>query len=183
MPATYLRDQQNETDGPLTLPPDSFNLAQEWGPSRQDVRHRFDASINTSLWYGFRLYASGRTQSAAPYTVTTGFDTNGDGVSNERPDGVGRNSRRGAGSKVLDLTLTWELNVGRRAAPPGRPRAARAQERPAPRLQVELYVTANNVLNAVNYQAFSGVASSQFFGQPTAAAAPRRFTLGARMSL
>src|SRR5262249_8878991 len=24
---------ENETDGPLTLPQDSFNLAQEWGPS------------------------------------------------------------------------------------------------------------------------------------------------------
>jgi hypothetical protein len=122
-------------------------------------------------------------QSASPYTVTTGLDANGDGVHNERPDGIGRNSRRGAGSKTLDLALTWELHMGRRAWPPARSRPAGAKDRPSPRVELELFVNASNVLNAVNFQAYSGVASSQLFGQPTSAAAPRRFSLGARMSL
>jgi hypothetical protein len=178
-----LGEQRNEADGALNLPPDSVNLTQEWGPSRQDVRHRFDASINTNLAGGFRLHANGRVQSASPYTVTTGLDANGDGVHNERPDGIGRNSRRGAGSKTLDLALTWELHMGRRAWPPARSRPAGAKDRPSPRVELELFVNASNVLNAVNFQAYSGVASSQLFGQPTSAAAPRRFSLGARMSL
>lgn len=182
--ATYrLGEQQNETDAALTLPPDSFDLRQEWGPARQDVRHRLDVAFNTDLWLGFRLHANGRAQSAAPYTITTGVDTNGDGVNNERPPGVGRNSARGAGSKVLNLTLTWQLDIGRRAIPPGRARPRHAAQRPSALVHLELFVQSNNVFNAVNYQAFSGVLSSRFFGQPTSASAPRRFSLGARMSL
>jgi hypothetical protein len=183
--ATYtLGEQLNETDGALTLPPDSFDLDQEWGPARQDIRHRFNASFNTDLWLGFRLNAHGRMQSAAPYTITTGIDTNGDGVNTERPPGVGRNSVRGAGSKVLDLTLTWQLDIGQRAMPPGRARPPNAPaQRPSPLVHLELFVQSNNVFNAVNFQAFNGVQSSRFFGQPTSASAPRRFSLGARMSL
>src|SRR5688572_26551512 len=39
-----LGEAWNETDGALSLPPNSFDLSQEWGPSRQDVRHRIVAS-------------------------------------------------------------------------------------------------------------------------------------------
>jgi hypothetical protein len=182
---TYtLGQQKNETDGPLTLPPDSHVLAQEWGPSRADVRHRFDASINTDLWLGFRIGANARAQSAPPYTLTTGIDSNGDGVANERPPGVGRNSERGVGSKNVDMTLTWEVGAGRRQAPL-RPRtgsAASGPVRPVPLVRFELYAQATNVLNTVNLQSFNGVQTSPFgIGQATAAAAARRIAIGARM--
>jgi hypothetical protein len=62
-----LGEALNEIDGPLTLPPSSFDLSQEWGPSRQDVRHRLFASMNTDLKAGCRMNMNLRAQSAAPY--------------------------------------------------------------------------------------------------------------------
>jgi hypothetical protein len=182
----------NETDDPLTLPPDSFDLSDEWGPSRQDVRHRLNVSVNSDLWAGFRVNANLRTQSAAPYTITTGLDTNGDGVNNERPEGVGRNAVRSASSNNLDVTLTWGLGVGQRGqveSPRGEQSAQRGGGRGGDRprrgneiFRFEVYARATNVLNAVNPQNFSGVITSPFFGRPTSASAARRVVLGTRIS-
>jgi hypothetical protein len=175
----------NETDGPLMLPPDSRNLSNEWGPSRQDLRHRLNGSLNTQLWYGFRLTGNFRAQSSAPYTVTTGVDSNGDGVNNERPDGVGRNSARGQPAAWLDGTVTWGRDVGRRARS-----VAPAQDQPGrkaiatqvPLYHVEIFVRGQNLLNAVNAQNFSGVLVSPFFGTMTSAGPPRRLMLGGKIA-
>jgi hypothetical protein len=180
-----LGESFNETDGALTLPPDSFDLSGEWGPSRQDVRHRFTAGVRSDLAAGFRVNANLRVQSGSPYAVTTGSDTNGDGSNNERPAGVGRNAGRGAGSKNLDLTLTWGIGVGQRGqlqpqgggrGPGGPP--ARGNQGGNERLRFEIYVRASNVLNIVNPQNFSGVITSPFFGMPTSASAARRVVIG-----
>jgi hypothetical protein len=186
---TYTLGQaRNETDGPLTLPPDSADLSGEWGPSGQDIRHRLTAMANAELWFGFKIDGRVRLQSAAPYTITTGLDTNGDGVSNERPFGVERNSERAAGLRNLDLTLTWGVGMGQRAPtqttpPRGRIGALLGNAVPAPQpvVRVEIYAQANNVLNSVNLQNFSGVLTSPFFGMATSASAPRRLSIGARV--
>lgn len=180
--ATYtLGESWNETDGVLTLPPDSFHLDDEWGPAGGDVRHRFRLAANSDLGFGLRLSTNIRLQSAAPYTITSGLDTNGDGVNNERPDGIGRNTVRSAGTRNVDLTLTWGHGVGERAAPQNRRRPAGAPTRPNPLVRFELYLQANNVFNLVNPQRFSGVVTSPFFGLPTSASAPRRLTIGSRV--
>ena len=57
-----LGEGMNDFDGALTLPPDSSNLLAEWGPSRGDIRHRFQASINTNLRAGFRMDANFRAR-------------------------------------------------------------------------------------------------------------------------
>ncbi len=94
---------KNHADNPLSLPADSLNPDLEWGPSSQDVRHRLNAMLNVGLPMGIRANISGTAQSASPYTITTGRDDNQDGVSNDRPAGVGRNSERGA--------PRWDMNV------------------------------------------------------------------------
>jgi hypothetical protein len=187
----------SESDGPFSLPPDSFDLTGEWGPSRGDVRHRVNASVNSDLPGRFRASASFRAQSASAYNVTTGTDANGDGVNNERPAGVTRNSARGAGTKNLDLTVTWGLSIGRRRAvetPRGGgdqsaaagQRRAGSNARPAPArgadlFRFEVYARTTNVLNLVNLQNFSGVLTSPFFGLPTSAGPARRVVVGTRV--
>jgi carboxypeptidase family protein len=178
----------NETDGAFALPPDSFNLSREWGASRNDLRHRLNASLNTDLYAGFRINASLRSQSAAPYNITTGLDANGDGVNNERPAGVARNAGRGEATNNVDFTLTWGVRVGQRtaAAPPrpaggGRQRSLPAANRNNEVFRFEVYGRANNILNAVNPQSFSGVVTSPFFGRATSASAPRRVVVGTRV--
>jgi hypothetical protein len=49
------------------------------------------------------------------------------------------------------------------------------------RIRFEVYVSAQNLLNHVNPIGFSGVMSSPFFGQPTAAMPGRRIDLGVRV--
>jgi len=93
----------NHADNPLSLPANSLDPDAEWGPSSQDIRHRLNAMLNVGLPLGVRANISGVVQSASPYTITTGRDDNQDGVSNDRPAGVGRNSERG--------TPRWDMNV------------------------------------------------------------------------
>jgi len=201
--AYTLGEVMDDSDGALTLPPDSSDLSGQWGPSRQDIRHRLQGSINSNLWAGFRFDASLRAQSAAPYTITTGLDANRDGEHNERPAGLGRNSARGASSTNLDMTLTWGRPLRRapaadvsRSQGPGGPqgrgggggggqnqrqgqRGGRGGAANTPRL--EIFARATNVLNAVNPQRFGGVLTSPFFGLPTSAAAARRVNAGLRV--
>ena len=199
-----LGEVMDDSDGALTLPPDSLDLSGQWGPARQDIRHRLQGSINSNLWAGFRFDANLRAQSASPYTITTGLDTNRDGEFSERPAGVTRNSVRGVSSTNLDMTLTWGRPL--RAVPagdvarsqgPGGPqgrggggdgggggqnqgqRGGRGAAANMPRL--EIFARATNVLNAVNPQRFSGVLTSPFFGLPTSAAAARRVNAGIRL--
>lgn len=198
--AYTLGEAMDDGEGSLSLPPDSSDLRAEWGPSRQDIRHRLQGSLNTNLWAGFRFDANLRAQSAAPYTVTTGLDLNGDGEHNERPDGLGRNSARGVSSTNLDVTLTWGRTLSRQAAAADVSRAQQggnqgqqggrggrnqgqgqrgARAAGTPRL--EIFARATNVLNAVNPQRFGSVLTSPFFGLPTSAAAARRVNAGLRL--
>jgi len=180
-----LGEALNETDGALTLPPDSFDLMGEWGPSRQDVRHRLTASMNTDLKAGFRVNTFVRAWSGSPYNITTGLDENRDGQANERPAGIRRNSGRGEPVTNVDVGLVWEHSVGRRAGvrrqregSPGRGRANGAGDG---LLRFEIFARATNALNLVNAQNFSGVLTSPFYGRATSAAAARRLVLGTRI--
>ena len=170
----------NETDGAFSLPPDSFDLTGEWGPSRTDARHTLNVGLNSDLVGGFRVAANFRARSAMPYTITLGTDPNGDGIPNERPAGIDRNSERGAPTKNLDVTLTWRVAVGQGRAEDSpadrRSSAARDSNR-----RIELFARGTNVLNLVNPQNFSGVLTSPFYGLPTSAGNARRVLLGTRV--
>jgi outer membrane receptor for ferrienterochelin and colicin len=166
----------NDADGVLSLPADSNDLGAEWGPSWGDVRHRIFGSFQTPLPYGLRASVTANVRSGTPYTIRTGFDDNGDTVTNDRPEGVGRNTARGTWHRTVDLRLGW------RPWPVVRTPAAAEAGRPSVRRSVELYANAFNVLNTTNYTRFTGVMTSPFFGMPTGAAAPRRFDVGARLS-
>ncbi|MGH9159640.1 MAG: TonB-dependent receptor, partial [Vicinamibacteraceae bacterium] len=91
----------NDADGPLGLPADSTDLASEWGPSNEDIRHRIFSFINVQLPKGFGLGLHARVDSGAPYNRTLGTDANGDTVTNDRPEGVSRNSERGDWQKLV----------------------------------------------------------------------------------
>jgi hypothetical protein len=102
----------NMADGPLSLPASSLDPDAEWGPASQDVRHRFNAMVNFPVWLGLRANVNTNASSASPYTITTGRDDNGDGVSNDRPAGVGRNSERGLGRWDLNMRLSRTFGFG-----------------------------------------------------------------------
>jgi hypothetical protein len=188
---------RNEADGPLSLPADNYELEAEWGPSQQDVRHRLMGMFTMPVWKQLRVSSQFRAASAAPYTITTGFDDNGDTISNDRPAGVGRNSARGKGQWDVSGRLQYSFGFGSRAPQrsPGVPvvRVVRAGDDGGPmggtmmsgaadkRVRLDVYLAASNLFNAVNYTNYSGVMASPFFGQPIAAQPGRRVEIGARI--
>ncbi len=185
----------NDTDSAFGLPADSYNLAAERGPALGFARHRFMSLANVPLKRRFRLGTSLRVQSGTPYNITTGRDDNGDTISNDRPAGITRNTGLGTAQIDLGLRLSWSLAFGGAAPPPAGPQVRIVRGDSADplsgmggmdgagkRYALELYAQAYNVLNHVNAMNFSGVVTSPFFGQPTAAAAPFRVELGARVN-
>lgn len=171
-----LGEYLNDADGPLSLPADSLRPDLEWGPARQDIRHRGFAGLSFRVPDSFSIGVNLRWQSAAPYTITSGEDTNADTVTNDRPEGVGRNSARGEGFFTTDVTLRWSrpLTAVRNQRGPGG--GARSGQRRAP--EVGFTISARNVFNRPQYGRFNGVITSRLFGQPVSAQNPRRIDVG-----
>jgi hypothetical protein len=193
----YLSKTVNDSDGPMSLPADNFNLGAERGPAATDIRHRFFAMVNAPLVFGLNAGAVFTASSAPPYNITTGFDDNSDSVSNDRPAAVGRNSARGAGRWDAGVRLSRAVGFGRapeRTGQGGTPRLVRirgdgdalgampSMNASNSRYRVEFYAQAYNIFNRANRINFSGVQTSPFFGAATAALPGRRIETGLRFS-
>ncbi|MGH9161300.1 MAG: hypothetical protein ACRD2X_15120, partial [Vicinamibacteraceae bacterium] len=171
--------EMNAADDALGLPADSYDLAAEWGPSANDIRHRIFGHVSVGLPLKLGLNMSARVDSPSPYTIRTGFDDNGDTVTNDRPAGVGRNSERGAWQRSADLRLSWRSDDG----PPAR-RGRRGDDDDDDgerRRGIEMYIDVQNVFNTTNFTSYSGVMTSPYFRLPTAAGSGRRMELGTRV--
>jgi hypothetical protein len=187
--------EKNHADGATSLPSDSLNADVDWGPSRQDIRHRVQLQTQVPLLFGVRGSFNLNVSSGVPYNMTTGRDDNDDGVFNDRPEGVGRNSLRGEPTWGLNLNLSKRITLGAPAAPvsgqvsaqqrgfggPGG--GGRGQGGPGgARNSLEIFVQAQNVLNHVTHTGYSGNLSSPFFGTATSVGAPRDVNVGVRFS-
>jgi len=79
--------------GGIYLPPNSFDLSSERGLSDNDRRHRFVAAGDVGLYFwGLRVSGVYQWATRLPFNVTTGADDNTDGITSDRPVGVGRNT-------------------------------------------------------------------------------------------
>jgi hypothetical protein len=191
--------QRNDADGPFSLPANSYDLAAEWGPAGGVPRHVASAVMNTNLVKNLRLAVSTSARAGAPYNITTGRDDNGDTVFNDRPSGTGRNSARSAGTFDVAARLTYAFGFGQRPPSTGGPMGQTILIRNVgggagdllgamggggaenKRLRIEVFVSASNLFNNVNPLGYSGVMTSPFFGQATAAAAARKIDVGLKI--
>lgn len=103
---------KNHGNGATALPANSYNPDAEWGPSQQDIRHRLNTTVNFAVPLGLRLNLTNNYSSAPPYTITLGTDANRDGTSNDRPEGVGRNTERGFARIDTNLRITRAITFG-----------------------------------------------------------------------
>jgi hypothetical protein len=193
---TYSR-QENDADGPFSLPADSQDLSGEWGPALGMPRHVLNAMVNTTLPKNFRVGLNLMGRSGSPYNTTTGRDDNGDTVFNDRPAGVSRNSGRGDASWEVASRISYAFGFGTRSDAGsggmgmGQPMVVRsggdmlgafggggAENK---RIRFEIFVSASNLLNTVNRIGYSGVMTSPFFRQATGAMPGRRIDVGARI--
>jgi hypothetical protein len=157
--------QDNNSDGAFSVPA-SGSLATEWGPAPFNRRHRVQASFSSQAIKNVNAMVSLAANTGTPYTITTGFDDNGDGIFNDRPAGIGRDTRRMPGQFTLAATLSYGIGLGMDT------RTKRDKYR------LSWTLNALNLTNHANYTGVSGVLTSPFFGRATAVQNPRKVDVG-----
>ena len=89
------------------------------GPSGEDIRHRFVLAGVLQLPWKFEASTISQFESARPFTMTTPFDVNGDGVANDRAvvNGVQTtlDEFRGSPFYQVDLRVSRNIVLGERA--------------------------------------------------------------------
>lgn len=154
---------------------DQLNLKDDRGNSAQDERHRmvFSGVFNVGKFTVAPLLTFG---TGYFYNITTGTDSNGDGVfTTDRPIGVGRNTFKGNANFNSDLRVSRTFGI---------------------RENVKLQLTGEgfNVFNTTNFTAYNTVwgsgsfpaSPSPAFGHPTVSGSGdspnRTFQLGLRLT-
>jgi hypothetical protein len=108
-----LGKNRSDFNGATSLPMDSLNPDLEWGPQGQDIRHQGQIGGMLRLPYDVRLQGNFQVRSAPAYNLTTGRDDNRNGVINDRPFGVSRNSLRGDATwNITQFTLNKSIGFG-----------------------------------------------------------------------
>jgi hypothetical protein len=181
---------RNNTDGAFSIP-STGDLGAEWGPAGNDVRHRLNAAFNNQIIRNLLMSFSVNTSSGDAYTFLTGGDDNGDGIFNDRPAGIGRNTLRATGQGTANVFVAYQFVFGRRtvALPPGigvfgggGTAQVRTFDQGTARFRLQLYVQVQNLTNAVNYLGYSGTLTSPFFGRPTTVREMRKIDVGIGMN-
>src|SRR5262249_42092647 len=125
-----LSSLMNNTDGPFSVPP-TGTLTTEWGPANGgggssgtnipgiiafgggattvDVRNRINVNFNNQVVRDITLSIGVNASSAPPYTLLSGVDTNGDGIFNDRPASVGRNTLRAEGQVTVNVFAGYNI--------------------------------------------------------------------------
>ncbi len=184
--------------GGIYLPPDSDRLSGERARSDADRRHRFVLSGEYALpWMG--LHASGMIQlsSAAPFNVTTGQDDNLDGITTDRPAGVGRNTGEDTPAAPIEELRARENELRTLRGQPALPTVGslRAPTFFQVDLRVskpfvlsdgkgngEMFLQVFNLMDRVNGGAIDGRAISPNFGKAIGLSGPPR-TIGLGLRL
>ena len=152
----------NNTSGITFFPANSYNASGDWGRSDNDRLHKFDLLASSQPTRFFTFGAALSLYAGKPVNITTGGDDNHDGIINDRPSGVARNTLPGPGTINLDLNLSHDFPLSKR-------------KKEGKVLSVAL--NSFNVLNHPNYLTYIGTISSPLFGMPVAAQPPRRMQL------
>jgi hypothetical protein len=187
----YVRTSaRNNTDGDFTLPP-GVALADQWGRSVLDIPSRLSFNFISLQIRRTQISGTISQQSGTPFTITSGSDVNGDGIFNDRPAGVGRNTLRGDDQWMLSTYLAYIIPLRKRATPLTGIRATEftgstvsnvAAYSDNTRYRLTLSMQAQNLTNRNNYGGYSGVLPSPFFNQPTLVLNPRRVALNIAFS-
>jgi carboxypeptidase family protein len=157
-----LNRTENNTTGITFFPANSYNASADWGRADNDRLHKFDMLASTQPSRFFTLGVGLSLYSGKPVNITTGGDDNHDGILNDRPAGIARNTMPGPGLIGLDLNLSHDFPLSK----------AKKESR-----VFTLSLNSFNVLNHPNYVSYIGTQSSPLFGKPVAAQPPRRMQL------
>jgi hypothetical protein len=155
----------NNTGGITWFPANQYDLSGEWSRADFDQKHRFNLLESYSPGKSFTIGVGVTAASGKPYSLTSGGDIYGTGLTNGRPAGVPRNSLEGPAYVDLDSRLSRDFFLSRKKEKGN---------------VLTLAFDAFNLLNHVNYVAFVGNLKSPFFGQAVSAFPARRLQITAR---
>ena len=156
----------NNTGGIAWFPANQYDLSGEWSRADFDQRHRFNLLESYSPGKSFTLGVGVTAASGKPYSLTTGGDVYGTGLTNARPPGVPRNSLEGPAYVDLDSRVSRDFYLSHGKREKGN--------------ILTVAFDAFNMLNHVNYVAYIGNLQSPFFGQAVSAYPARRLQITAR---
>jgi hypothetical protein len=169
--AQYILGKSYNNTGGITYFPGNSNFPNlDWARSDNDRRHKFDLLGTFEPSSLFSLGVALQAYSGKPVNVTTGLDSNGDGVFNDRPNGglAPRNSLHGPGLLNLDVNVAHDFHFQK-------------EKKGGPVLTAALNVF--NILNHPNYVTYIGVIGpdggpvNPNFGLPASAYPGRRFQI------
>ncbi len=161
-----LSHTDNNSSGITYFPANSYDPTADWGLSDNDRRHKFDLLASTQPTRFFTLGLALSLYSGKPVNITTGGDDNHDGILNDRPANVGRNTLAGPGLIDLDFNLSHDFPLTK----------AKKEAR-----VITLSLNSFNVLNHPNFVTFVGAESSSLFGKSVAAQPPRRMQIDVQL--
>jgi carboxypeptidase family protein len=161
---------RNNSNGFFSVPP-TGNVEDDWGPGPADSPYRVQFLLTSTQVKNFTANVNWNANSGGVYTLTTGFDDNGDGLINDRPAGVGLRTLRMAGQFNMNARFMYTFMLGGGAQGGG----------PA-RYRLNAFVNIQNLTNYQNLGGYSGVMTSPFFMQPTFSFNPRSVNMGVSMN-
>ena len=183
--------QFNNTDGAFSMPA-TGRIEDDWGPANFDVRRRFNVNWSSQQLRNFNINLNLNSSGPSPYTIRTGFDTNGDLAFTDRPQGVGRNSARATAIWTMNGNFSYARTFGKpveRAggiafrADAGGLTASQGASSNVGRYRFGVNVNVQNLTNHANYTGYSGVLTNiTGFGKPTAVQGTRKVDIGLNFS-
>jgi hypothetical protein len=186
----FLGRSLNNTDGAFSMPA-TGRIEDDWGPANFDTRRRFNVSWSSQQLRNFNFNLNLNSAGPSPYTIRTGFDTNGDLAFTDRPDGIGRNSARGTAMWTMNGNFSYSRTFGKpveRAggvslrADAGGITASQGASSNVGRYRFGVNVNVQNLTNHANYTGFSGVLTNPRFGLPTNVQGTRKIDIGLNFS-
>ncbi|HEU4387707.1 MAG TPA: TonB-dependent receptor, partial [Blastocatellia bacterium] len=190
-----LFDFQSDSDGPFSLPQNSYDLSGERARPTFQSRHRAFVITSVNLPYKLTFSSAFNVVSGTPFNITTGRDNNGDGNLNDRPsiaeqistqlirtsygvfDPSVVNGNLGRNAVTNPPTITLDCNISRAF------KFGIASKDVDSKYTLTVYGRASNVLNHTNALGLNGVLASPYFGLANAAGPVRRIELGLRFAL
>jgi hypothetical protein len=186
----FLGRTMNNTDGAFTMPA-TGRIEDDWGPSSGDVRSRVNIGWSSQQLRGLNANINVNASTAPPYTIRSGFDTNGDLAFTDRPDGVGRNTERGSGQWTMNGNFSYSWLFGKpveRAggisirSEGGGLTASQGAASTQGRYRLSLNASVQNLTNHHNLIGYIGTRTADRFGQPSSFSGTRKIDFGLSLS-
>lgn len=109
-----LGNAKSDTDGANSFPVNSYDLSGEYGRSALDVRQRMILGGTVQVPFGFSFNPFVIISSGQPFNITTGLDSNGDSIFNDRPTYgqlANRCSQLNLTASYCDVSQVSDLNA------------------------------------------------------------------------